>query len=387
MALPSFTLPVSQWGARLADPLRRLGQWWLAEVLALFPSRVSGWLVDRGSRTLLLGVDQVEVDQGGVVLQLLGDRRRPLASARIEQAQLAPGAIDAFLRSHRLQRKHVRLGAWLPPERIFARRLILPVETWRSLDAVVAQDLIAKTPFKLENVFHDHVAQKRDGKIVVWQWVVQRSFIGDVAQRLEMDVGELAFVESEADADDAPRPVLRLSRAPADRNRWPRTALLTLATTATLLALAALWLTYARQQSMLDTLAGEITAARAKAQSVRAAMDKLDAEWASVAQVRSRKRDTPGVLDIWDELTRILPSHSWLAELRITDAPGSKDRQVLITGFSAAAATLVGVVEKSALFRDASLTAPISLDQTENKERFAIQASIRKQDQIERASR
>jgi len=39
------------------------------------------------------------------------------------------------------------------------------------------------------------------------------------------------------------------------------------------------------------------------------------------------------------------------------------------------------------LFRDASLTAPISLDQTENKERFAIQASIRKQDQIERASR
>ena len=58
-----------------------------------------------------------------------------------------------------------------------------------------------------------------------------------------------------------------------------------------------------------------------------------------------------------------------------------------ITGFSSAAASLVGLVERSALFRDASLTAPISLDHSEDKERFAIQASIRKQDQIEKASR
>jgi general secretion pathway protein L len=157
--------------------------------------------------------------------------------------------------------------------------------------------------------------------------------------------------------------------------------------TASVLATLALGLAYARQQAMLDTLAGEMTAVRAKAQSVRAAMDKLDGEWASVAQIRARKVDAPGVLDIWDELTRIVPAHTWLTELRISDTPGSKNRHVLITGYSAAAATLVGLVEKSALFADAALMAPISLDQTENKERFAIQATIRKQDQIQKASR
>jgi general secretion pathway protein L len=383
MAWLNFAFPVSRLGSKLADGLRRIGQWWLAEFLALFPSRVSGWLTDRGSRTLLLGTDG-----DVVVLQLLADGHRTLASARIGQAEFAPAAIDAFLRSHGLQRKHVRLGPWLPPERIFARRLILPVETRRSLDAVVTRDLVAKTPFQLGDIYHDYVAQRRDGKIVVWQWVVRRTFVADVAQSLGLDVGELAFVESEPDGtSDAPRPVLRLARAAADRNRLPQTALLPLAATAMLLAALALWLTYARQQSMLDTLAGELTAARAKAQSVRAAIDKLDAEWTRVAQIRSRKRDTPGVLDVWDELTRIVPSHSWLTELRISDAPDGKDRQVLITGYSAAAATLVGLVEKSALFRDASLMAPISLDHTENKERFAIQATIRKQDQIEKASR
>jgi general secretion pathway protein L len=138
---------------------------------------------------------------------------------------------------------------------------------------------------------------------------------------------------------------------------------------------------------VLEALAAETAIARAKAQSVRAAMDKLDIEWASVAQVRSRKRDIPGVLDVWDEITRVLPSHSWLTELRISGAPSAKEQQVTITGFSSAAASLVGLVERSALFRDASLTAPISLDHSEDKERFAIQASIRKQDQIEKASR
>jgi general secretion pathway protein L len=383
MARYSFTLPVSQWGAKLADPLRRLGQWWLAEFLALFPSRMSGWLMDRGSRTLLLAADE-----DAVMLQLLGDRRRPLASARLGRAGFAPEAIDAFLRSHRLQRKHVRLGAWLPAERIFARQLILPVEARRSLDAVVVQDLVAKTPFHLEDIHHDHVAQKRDGKIVVSQWVVRRTFVSDLAQGFGLDVGDLAFIESEGDSTgDALRPVLRLARASGDRSRWPQVASLMLGGTAAMLAVVILWLAYTRQQSVLETLAAETTVARAKAQSVRAAMDKLDNEWASVAQVRSRKRDTPGVLDVWDEVTRVLPSHSWLTELRVSGAPGSKDQQMTITGFSAAAASLVGLVERSALFRDASLTAPISLDHSEDKERFAIQASIRKQDQIEKASR
>ena len=383
MAWHSVAFPVSQWAAKLSDPLRHLGQWWLAEFLALFPSRVSGWLMDRGSRTLLLATDQ-----NAVVLQLLGDRRRPLASARIDRVEFAPEAIDVFLRSHGLQRKHVRLGARLPAERVFARQLVLPVEARRALDTVVVQDLTAKTPFHPEDIYHDHVAQKRDGKIVVSQWVVRRTFVADMAQSLGLDVGDLAFIESESDSTgDALRPVLRLARAAGDRSRWPQVVSLMLAGTAATLAVVILWLAYTRQQSVLEALAAETTIARAKAQSVRAAMDKLDIEWASVAQVRSRKRDIPGVLDVWDEITRVLPSHSWLTELRISGAPSGKEQQVTITGFSSAAASLVGLVERSALFRDASLTAPISLDHSEDKERFAIQASIRKQDQIEKASR
>ena len=125
---------------------------------------------------------------------------------------------------------------------------------------------------------------------------------------------------------------------------------------------------------------------RVKAQRVRAMLDKLEAERAGVMRLRSQK-NAPGVLDAWEEVTRVLPSHSWLTELRLTDLPGAQEQQLVITGVSPAAASLVGLIDRSALFREAALTAPISIDPTEGKERFAIQAKLRTLDPLKTAAR
>jgi hypothetical protein len=49
---------------------------------------------------------------------------------------------------------------------------------------------------------------------------------------------------------------------------------------------------------------------------------------------------------------------------------------VVLTGFSAAAASLVGLLDRSPLFGEASLAGSISIDQAENRERFIIQAKV-----------
>jgi general secretion pathway protein L len=41
----------------------------------------------------------------------------------------------------------------------------------------------------------------------------------------------------------------------------------------------------------------------------------------------------------------------------------------------------VGLVDRSTLFADASLTAPIALDPLEERERFALQAKLKRPDQ------
>jgi general secretion pathway protein L len=55
-----------------------------------------------------------------------------------------------------------------------------------------------------------------------------------------------------------------------------------------------------------------------------------------------------------------------------------------MTGLSSGAADLVALVDKSPLFADAALTAPIAQDSTEQRERFTLQARLLRKHQTEK---
>jgi general secretion pathway protein L len=84
-------------------------------------------------------------------------------------------------------------------------------------------------------------------------------------------------------------------------------------------------------------------------------------------------------------VSRILPPHTWLSELRLSETPDG--RQVVMTGFSEAAASLVGLIDRSPLFKEAALVGPVTVDQAERKERFIIQASFGKASKPRTAAR
>jgi general secretion pathway protein L len=83
------------------------------------------------------------------------------------------------------------------------------------------------------------------------------------------------------------------------------------------------------------------------------------------------------LIDLWQETTRVLPSHSWLTEFRLVEVVGKREEQVTLLGFSSAAPSLVGIIDGSPLFYDAGLTAPIAVDATEGRDRFAVQARVK----------
>ena len=92
MATGSFTWSPGTWAIRGCDLLHRAGRWWLREFLALFPAGLAEWLTDRGSKCLILSTDQ-----DAVILELLTDRRRSLASVRVDHADYTPELVDGFL--------------------------------------------------------------------------------------------------------------------------------------------------------------------------------------------------------------------------------------------------------------------------------------------------
>jgi general secretion pathway protein L len=384
------------WSAGWPDRLRRFGRWWLAEFLALFPDRLAAWLMGGGQMALTVGRD------GARITLHLREGRRIIGSESFEAADDMPARIEEFLAARGLSPDRVPVGLRLRREQIFCRTLILPVEAAGALDAVVAQDLVARTPFRLPAIHHAYVAARPSGagRITVRQSVVRRDLVADAAAWCGLDVERLAFVEPDGDpgaeAPDpgaevrdtdrqAPAPRIALGRAEAGRMMWTGRVARALACSLVLLALLAGASQYFSQQAALDDLAGQVAAAKARAQQVRAAIGRLEQKQAMLLQLRSQKADRPKLIDVWEEVTKSLPAHSWLSELKLSEA--GKDQQIIMTGFSAAATSLVGLIDQSPLFADASLTAPVALDPVEQRERFALQARLRNHEPVRSAAR
>lgn len=368
------SLPIDSWRVSVHDLAGRLGRWWLEEFLDLFPSRVAQWLVGGGPKVLIL---QTEGDT--ISLELLNDRRDRMASDRVGSADYSAVSIDRFLRAHGLARKDVIIGVRLPAALFFGRRLILPIATSHMVADVARHDLVTKTPFRLDDIYHDHAARDagEKDKILLWQWVIRREFVGDAVTSLGIDPESVSFIDAPPEADrSAPPPIIHLRRDDGGRS-LVRSIALAMGVGTLLLAGTVVGLEYWKQQTTLDELDTQIAAAKTKAQQVRSGIDKLDQEQLAILQLRLRKTQTPGLLDVWHELTRVLPAHSWLTELRLTETP-DRTQQVAMNGLSAAASSLVGLVDQSPLFGETSLTAPISTDPIESRERFALQAKVRR---------
>lgn len=354
--------------------LRRLGEWWLREFLNLFPDRMAEFLSGRG-RTLLV----VSVDQEGTALELLYGARAPIVSERTTRPDGVTAEIDRFLSSQDLERGDVDIGLRLPAESLFSRQLLLPAEAIGAIDAVVAQDLAKRTPFKPEDIYSDHVALERveGNKIRVWQWITRRQYVHQALSPLKIDVEDLSFIVFDNSAPDPLAPFINLRPGAFSQKSWHRKAARTLCCGAVVLGVLAGSLKYWNQQTAIDRLDERIAAVSSKAQQVRVLTNQLQEKQAALLRLRLQRSEAPGLIDLWEELTRVLPSHSWLTEFRSVETAGKREEQIAISGFSGAAPSLVGIIDGSQLFFDAALTSPIAFDATEGRERFALQAKVK----------
>jgi general secretion pathway protein L len=374
--LAYLTLPI----VRGRELIGAFGGWWLGEFLGLFPQRFADWLVDDGARVLVLAPEP-----DAIALVLKTDGGRAVASRRVSRSDYSADLIDDLLRRHRLNRAQVPIGLRLSGGMIFQRSLVLPVETRRALDAVVVQDLLAKTPFQLDDIHHAHHVRRAGDKLVVSQWIVRRARVAAAAEALGLAPEEIGFVEADDEGHESGGPrIAAESSGSANRSRWVQRISLGLVATAVLLAVGLLGSKYQRQQAVLDGLQAEVAGATAKVKSVQGMIDRLRQEQALLARLRAR-REEPGLLDIWDDVTRTLPTHTWLSELRLSEASG--ERHVVMTGLSAAAASLVGLLDRSAIFTEASLVGPVTVDPVEGKERFIVQVKLRTPAASETAAR
>ncbi|OGT05344.1 MAG: hypothetical protein A2Z65_01395 [Gallionellales bacterium RIFCSPLOWO2_02_58_13] len=118
----------------------------------------------------------------------------------------------------------------------------------------------------------------------------------------------------------------------------------------------------------LHPLLGQAHEQAEAAETLRRQLEALIAEYNYLID---KKRESPPVVAVLDDITRILPDDTWVQQFEL------KGNEVQIYGETASSSKLAGLFEQSKTLHDASFRAPLTKGQAANSERFQLAAEIK----------
>ncbi len=120
----------------------------------------------------------------------------------------------------------------------------------------------------------------------------------------------------------------------------------------------------------VEALEREIAARKSEVRQVEALQKERLVLEKELHTIYRFKTGRPMVMDLYKELTRLLPNNAWLARVRITDAT------IDIDGYAATTTDLLPKLEASRYFQKVEFASPTFRDVRLNADRFAIKMGI-----------
>jgi len=342
--------------ARVTGPLACFWYWWTGELAALIPERWRRRFEGR-ERTLRFTAGAFEVGENG------SQRRIPLEAC----------ATDLMLAGWRKQSQdNTRLLVLLPQDELLHKVISLPAATEPRLKSVLGFELDRHTPFSAQQASFGYRVVKRDRtaqRIDVELFALPDSKRKRIVEGLEQAGLSAEWILPEgAERQSQQRSHLNLlpetPRPPMRRTLRSRPVLVVL-----VLALLIGILFFKREQRLveLEQAVGPLEQAAEEARAVRSEVDALEAGGRFILE---RRNATPAALVLLDELTRLLPDHTWLSRFELQRG------ELSIQGESANASSLIGLLEASPLLQAVSFTSPVTINPRSRKERFSLTARI-----------
>ncbi|MBR0836960.1 PilN domain-containing protein [Bradyrhizobium manausense] len=342
----------------LAEGWQKFTRWWMNELRECSPKT---W-----HRVLQAGVETrlfIWADRDAVVCHLVaasGDRERRFLAGHLNRA-----LVDDWLAECGCERDAVRVGVALESDLFFQRGFRLPRSELDALNRILAQEVVHRTPFQLADIWHGVTpdAPSNDGVAGFRHWIIPKDRAATEIARLGLQVPEIDFI-AVTPATGAPIAVVTLGESRQDDPPWVLRTTRILAVALLIATMAGLLGFEWWQSSRAAGLEDELFEAKQGVQLGRQ-------EAGSPARLVALKA-VPGSLAAWDELSRVIPDHTFLTEVRI--AAGT----ITLSGVSSDAARLVRTLDGSRLFTGATLVGPITPDATERRDRFHMSLKLRK---------
>lgn len=370
-ALPdilSADLSVRWIWAQMPAAWRGVADWWRSELLDLLPESLVAWLRGNAGPVIRLGV---ETD--GVRVEGVSAAGRVEHSGTIAWSDYSVPALDRHLFRIGLKRSDGIIGVVLPPTTFFRRSIEIPIRARERVHAIARQELEHRTPFQAEGVYLGMVIeprQKDSETLTIRQTIARRDVVEAAVRRLELPLADVCFVAPATGDDDSPACSISLRPEPDREVPFTKRLLRILTVMAVIVAGLDAALFWWRQEHAITAIEARIAVVRQQAVAVNGLEQEI-ARIRSALRTLEKQRASVSTADLWREMSRLLPDHSWATEWRF------RGGLVSMAGFSAAATELVGLIEKSPVFSQASLDAPITFDAVNGRERFSLVVHMR----------
>jgi general secretion pathway protein L len=144
------------------------------------------------------------------------------------------------------------------------------------------------------------------------------------------------------------------------------------------LVVAAITIPLVQKNRALEALEAQVQAAAAEAREGAELRRDLEKMAAASQFLVGKKASDVMIVELVDEVSRILPDHTWIARL---DLSGD---QLQIQGQSSASSSLIGIVESSPWFKNARFGSPVVQITGTDNDRIHISATVvKKRDKLE----
>ncbi len=357
-----------------ASPLSAFLSWWGRELASLIPARWRSRMVAPVPRLLLVAIDgetSLEVWRGG---------------DNAERLDVFKAGEDAALLRSRWQNHYnsfrdgpPEVVLLLPPDFVLETPVDLPLALEGNLDQALGYQLDQLTPFRADQVWHDFRVVERDaesGRLKVDLRLVPRTRLEQLLGRIDAigirlhgvdggrrnpEAGRISASQGFNLLPERERQVFVNRRA---RLNWALGlgAVLVLA----VVMVQSLWLherSNAQLRADLDTL-------RSEAEQVMALQRELDDALAAANFLAKHRLEQPVMMNVIDEVTRVLPNDMWLQQMQV------RDGELIMAGMANGSQRLIELVNDSYLFTDTEFRGSVSIDPNSGKERFNVRATI-----------
>ncbi len=367
MAMANLSIPIT-------EGVYGFFRWWGGEMAAFLPAALRTRL-GRGGQRLTLDISEQRALFGiekGRETRALGEVAVSPAGPNGQGGAGQRDAVARIVRGAGVRSAEVVLR--LPRDKVLRRLVDLPAAAAENLREVLGFEMDRHTPFKADEVYFDYRLEgsNPERKRIKVDLVVVPRKVADQAMQLATSWG-LAPDRLGAGGDpaEAARP-FNLLPAGAVRNRtgFGGRLAVVLLIVAALLSAAALYLPLERERALLAATEAELAKVRGEALAADGLKTQIEEMLRRGSFVVERKRGEYSPIEVLDELTRLLPDHTWVLKF------GLRNGRLTLSGYSAKPSSLIGLLEASKLMAEVRFSSPVTMDQKIGLERFNLTANI-----------